>query len=82
MYCERIRSTQDWLGNRRHDTVFVAMGGDNANDALPIGIRGLMVARVWLFFSFYDDYDGEQVPCALVTWYPFTSEKPDEGTGM
>ena len=41
-----------------------------------------MVARVLLFFSFYDPKLRKELPCALVNWFVPTSEYPDPGTGM
>jgi hypothetical protein len=35
-----------------------------------------------LFFSFYDAYIGEELPCALVNWFVPDEDKPDEATGM
>jgi hypothetical protein len=42
-------------------------------------MKGLLVARVYLFFRF--SYDSVDLPCALVHWYS-TSNKPDAGTGQ
>jgi hypothetical protein len=78
MYHERIRSNPHWHSHdtARYDTVFVVM-----NESQP-GMRGMVVARVLLFFSFTDPYLGKEVPCALVNWFVHTRDKPDEDTGM
>ena len=60
MHRERIRSVQSWYSGRpRRDCVFV--GNSDSPDA-P-GFKGLLVARVYLFFSF--KYDDVYYPCAL-----------------
>ena len=78
MYREVIRSTPLWprgdIPGPRRDCVFVDMG-----DSRGVGMRGLLVARVHLFFRF--SYDGVDYQCALVHWYT-TSSEPDESTGM
>ena len=40
----------------------------------------LDVVRVLLFFSFW--YEDVLYPCALVRWFKFISDEPDEDTGM
>ncbi|KAH9045906.1 hypothetical protein EDB83DRAFT_2507473 [Lactarius deliciosus] len=64
---ERIRSTSSWYGHPRRDTMFVVLDED-----LP-GMKGMVVARVQLFFSFkYKRVD-----------YAFCDDdKPDPDTGM
>ena len=66
MYRETIRSTPQWTkGNfsgPRRDCVFV----DGGDSSAP-GMRGLLVARVHLFFSF--SFAGVEYPYALVHWY-------------
>ena len=42
-------------------------------------MKGLLVARVYLFFKF--SHDGVNYPCALVHWYS-TSSEPDTNTGL
>lgn len=75
MYRERIRSTPDWRGEYpRYDTVFV-----ETNTELP-GMRGMVVARVLLFFSF--SFRGQNYPCALVHWFVPVGGEPDDETGM
>lgn len=71
---ERIRATPSWRsGPGRYDCVFV-----NNNDA--DGFRGLLAARVRLFFSF--TYEQVKYPCALVEWFSPVSQEPDDDTGM
>ncbi|KAH9939568.1 hypothetical protein B0H21DRAFT_812581 [Amylocystis lapponica] len=71
---ERIRATPSWRsGPGRYDCVFV-----NNNEA--DGFRGLLVARVRMFFSFSDD--NILYPCALVEWFSPVGNEPDTDTGM
>ncbi|CDO78171.1 hypothetical protein BN946_scf184918.g2 [Trametes cinnabarina] len=75
MHRERIRSVASWRGGpARRDCVYVAQDND-----LP-GFRGLLVARVRLFFSFR--FQGVVYPCALVSWFSAVGDEPDEDTGM
>jgi hypothetical protein len=77
MHRERIRSTSSWYGGRpRRDCVFI--GNSDSPDA-P-GFKGLLVARVFLFFSF--KYDDIYYPCALVHWFSVIGDTPDDKTGM
>ncbi len=77
MHRERIRSTRSWYrGRPRHDCVFV--GNSDSPDA-P-GFKGLLVARVFLFFSVR--YDCVDYPCALVHWFSAIGDTPDDETGM
>ncbi|KAF9647122.1 hypothetical protein BDM02DRAFT_3098702, partial [Thelephora ganbajun] len=66
MYQEVIRSTPFWprgdIPSQRRDCVFVDMG-----DPENVGMKGLLVARVYLFFRF--SHNGVDYPCALVHWY-------------
>jgi hypothetical protein len=74
---ERIRSTRSWYGGRpRRDCVFI--GNSDSPDA-P-GFKGLLVARVYLFFSFV--HDGVYYPCALVHWFSTVGDTPDDETNM
>ena len=77
MYREVIRSTPLWpmgdIPGPRRDCVFIDMG-----DSEGIGMRGLLVARVYLFFRF--SHNNVNYPCALVHWYS-TSDEPDPSTG-
>ncbi|KAF9530756.1 hypothetical protein CPB83DRAFT_920826 [Crepidotus variabilis] len=76
---ERIRSTKSWYGGpARRDCVFI--GNSDSPDA-P-GMRGLLVARVLLFFSFTDKEMGLKLPCALIHWYSLVGDVPCEETGM
>ncbi|KAH9016504.1 hypothetical protein EDB85DRAFT_1875009 [Lactarius pseudohatsudake] len=77
MHHERIRSAQSWYGGRpRHDCVFVG----NADSPDVPGFKGLLVARVFLFFSFR--YNGIDYPCALVHWFSAVGDTPDDETGL
>lgn len=70
---ERIRSTPSWRGSgERRDCAFVV-----EDDTKP-GMRGMVVVRVKLFFSFH--YNGVYFPCALVEW--FDRVRYDDSTGM
>lgn len=72
---ERVRATHSWRkGDARYDCVFV-----EADPAQP-GFRGLLVARVFLFFSL--KHEGDVYPCALIRWYSAIDTEPDEETGM
>ncbi|KAG2095439.1 uncharacterized protein F5147DRAFT_747730 [Suillus discolor] len=46
----------------------------------PSGMRGLEVARVICFFSFFHRW--EVYPCALVQWFEKIGDCPNEDTGM
>jgi len=78
MYREIIRSTPFWprgdIPGPRRDCVFVDVG--NSED---IGMKGLLIARVYLFFKF--SYNGIDYPCALVHWYSIHDE-PDAATSF
>ncbi|KAI0629516.1 hypothetical protein C8Q77DRAFT_1220222 [Trametes polyzona] len=72
---ERIRATRKWRGTApRYDCVFV-----NREPSL-VGLRGMEVARVRVFFDF--KYKAASYPCALVHWFQRMGEAPDEETGM
>jgi hypothetical protein len=72
---EYIRATPAWRkGHARYDCVFV-----NARPELP-GMRGLEVARIFLFFSFV--HQGTRYPCALVQWFPVIGDEPEDETGF
>lgn len=58
----------------RRDCVFV-----NMEDSEGVGVKGLLVARVYLFFRF--SYNGTNYPCALVHWYS-TGNDPEPDTGL
>lgn len=78
MYREVIRSTLWWskgdVAGPRRDCVFVDGGEPGA------GMRGLLIARVYLFFKF--SFTGVDYPCALVHWYTTVGTEPDGPTGM
>ncbi|KAJ3513244.1 hypothetical protein NLJ89_g3056 [Agrocybe chaxingu] len=77
MHHKRIRSVRLWYSSHpRYDRVFI--GNSDSPDAL--GFRGLLVARVFLFFSF--KHDGVAYPCALVHWFSAIGDSPDDETGM
>lgn len=65
MQREYIRSHPSWYGHGkpRRDTVFVV-----TNEDLP-RMEGMLVARILLFFSYYDQVLRETIPCALVNWF-------------
>ena len=72
---EYIRATPTWRnGQSRYDTIFV-----NSEPELP-GMRGLAVARVFLFFSF--TYRGTPYPSALIQWFTVIGDEPDDQTGL
>lgn len=60
----------------RRDTVFVSL------DESQPGMQGMLVARVLLFFSYFDSYLNKDIPCALVNWFTRHGDKPDKVTGM
>ena len=75
MHREQIRSVASWRGGPpRRDCVYVSH--DSANP----GFRGLLVARVHLFFAFTFQYT--RYECALVSWYSSVQDTPDSDTGM
>ncbi len=43
-------------------------------------MRGLEVARIFLFFSFV--HSGTYYPCALVQWFSIVGDGPDDETGL
>jgi hypothetical protein len=66
---------RSWRGGpARYDTVFVEQDAD-----LP-RFRGLLAARVLLFFSF--KHAGIEYPCALVTWFSAIGDEPCPDVGM
>jgi hypothetical protein len=72
---ESIRSNPIWRGYLpRHDTVFI-----ERDPTLP-GIRGCDVVRLLALFSFV--WKEESYPCALVRWFTYVADEPDEVTGM
>ncbi|KAI0077695.1 hypothetical protein K474DRAFT_1642965 [Panus rudis PR-1116 ss-1] len=72
---EHIRAAPSWRrGPARYDCVFVS------SDSVEEGFRGLMVARVRLFFAFV--VEGQTHNCALVDWFSRYGNGPDDLTGM
>lgn len=82
MYHERIRANPRWKGSRRFDTVFVTVSDEDSEENSVSFMHGMLVARVFLFFSFYDPKLCEELPCALVNWFIPVTEDPDSSTGM
>ena len=73
---EQIRSIKSWYnGMPRRDYAFV-----RNIDSDALGFEGLLVACVFLFFSF--KYMGITYPCALVHWFSTVGDSPDDETGM
>jgi hypothetical protein len=81
MYRERIRANPNWKGHPRFDTVFVTVSDDDENNKEQI-MRGMLVARTLLFFSYYDPKLQKEFPCALINWFVPALEAPDPATGM
>ena len=79
MYQEIIHSTPWWskgdIVAPHRDCVFVDMGVSDTP-----GMRGLLVARVYLFFKFL--FTDVGYPCALVHWYTMVGTDPDGSTGL
>ena len=74
MHREYIRATPNWQnGHARYDCVFV-----NVRSELD-GMRGMEVARVFLFFSM--THRSKSYPCALVQWFSVVGDEPDEDMG-
>ena len=72
---EHIRATPSWRkGRPRYDTIFVE------TDSTKLGMRGLHIARAFLFFSFTFDYT--EYSCALIQWYEAVDDMPDDETRM
>jgi len=70
---ELIRSTPDFHGKPRHDTVFVVL------DESQPGMDGMEIGQVLLFFSFH--YHQKEFSCALIHWY-VRDDEPDTDTEM
>lgn len=72
---ESIRSNPCWRRRLpRYDTVFIAR-----DPTLP-GIRGFDVVQILALFSFV--HAGQYFPCALVRWFSYVADEPDEVMGM
>jgi hypothetical protein len=80
MHREVLRANPSYCGKKRFDTVLVSVG----NNDDQVAMRGLMVTRVRLFFSYFDSYHKKDMPCALVTWFIHPGDNPehDKDTGM
>jgi hypothetical protein len=78
MHREVLRANPSCSGMKRFDTVLVSMDGDST------AIGGLLVARLWLLFSYFDPYRRKDISCALVTWFVHPGDSPerDKETGM
>ena len=78
MYHETIRSAPKWKSGGtvtpRRDCVFIDNGSDEP------GIKGLDVARVYLFLSF--EIEGTVYPCALIRNFHRIFTEPDPDNGM
>ena len=75
MHRECIQSNPHWRKHLpRHDTVFVE------RDPTRLGIRRFDIVRVLALFSFV--YLGVFYPCALVRWFTYLADEPDEVMGM
>ena len=76
MKCECIHAVETWRkGPGQYDTIFVV-----TDPTISAGMAGLNVAQVRLFFSF--SVDCIRYPCALIHWFTWVSDGPDETTGM
>ena len=72
---EQIKATPSWFrGPERYDTVFV-------NTDTHEGIQGMEVARIVSFFSL-PCTNSVSYPCALVHWFDYIEDEPDELTEM
>ena len=80
MYHETIRATPTWsrgeVPGPRYDCIFVSNGSDSDQSVMS----DLLVARVFLFFSFL--FDGEPHQCALVHWFSVFGDHPDPDNQM
>ena len=75
MQQECIWSTPSWRGKTAgQDCAFVVEDQDS------VGMKGLRVVRVRLFFSF--ENAGSLYPCALVEWFKKFGRSADADTGM
>ena len=75
MRCERIHAITAWRnGPGRYDCIFV-----NTDPSVD-GTLGFDIARVRLIFSF--KHEGTIFPCALVHWFSWVGNSPNEHTGM
>ena len=73
---EQIKATLSWFqGPERYDTVFM-----NTDDTRE-GMQAMDVAWIICFFSL-PCTNGVSYPCALVHWFDYAADEPDELTGM
>ncbi|KAF8264616.1 hypothetical protein EI94DRAFT_1772597 [Lactarius quietus] len=70
---EQIRSTSNFHGHPRQDTVFIVV--DNSE----LGMEGMEVGHVLLLFSF--EYQRKTFLCMLINWFVHADER-DPDTGM
>ena len=79
MYHETIRATPSWnrgeIPGPQYDCIFISDGLSS-----DLGMGGLLVACVLLFFSF--TIDGELHQCALVHWFSTFGDQPNPNNGM
>ncbi|KAG2132998.1 hypothetical protein DEU56DRAFT_914025 [Suillus clintonianus] len=72
---ESIRCTPSWRRkDPRHDCVFIV------EDQEKTGMRGMIIGRVKLFFSFH--FEGVTYPCVLIDRFSRMGRGPDSVTGM
>jgi hypothetical protein len=75
IHLEHIRAIPSWRkGPPRYDCAFLSINPD------IWGMLGMSVMCVHLFFSF--KCKGVSYPCALVHWYKWLQEQPDDNTGL
>jgi hypothetical protein len=75
---EYICSHLSWYGSRRprHDTVFLV------TDDNHLGMEGMLIAHILLFFSYYNNYLHDTIPCVLMNWFILVDKGPERVTGM
>ena len=79
MYRECIWCNPSWYGHPQHDTAFVV------EDENQPGMQGMHITRIHLLFSFTDyktSEGGEQIECALVSWFVPASNQRDPDVGL
>ena len=75
MQCEQICTAPAWRNGAPHyDCAFINCRSEDGP------LHGLEVCRVFLFFSF--SHRDTLFLCALIQWYSFIGDEPDEETGM
>ena len=73
MHCEHIQAMPSWRNGPAHYNMVLI------NTNLDVeGIYRFKVARVLLFFAF--QHRERHYPCALVHWFSFVGNEPDEET--